>query len=140
MAQEKIKLNKTELKNQKDLLKQREEFLPVLELKKQQLQLVVDSISPDIEERQARIAKTHSRMQRWAGLLTEPTDVPLEKLYEIAEVKTELENVAGVDVPSLREVVFRDVQYDLFATPPLARRGQDRAQRAARPRGGSPGT
>ena len=118
MAEEKIKLNKTELKNQKDLLKQREEFLPVLELKKQQLQLVVDSISPQIETWQAKIAETLTRLRHWSQFLTEPTDLPLEKLCEVAEVRTERENVAGVDVPAMKEVLFAEVTYDLFATPP----------------------
>ncbi|MBA7470578.1 V-type ATP synthase subunit D [subsurface metagenome] len=125
MAEEKIKLNKTELKNQKDLLKQREEFLPVLELKKQQLQIVVDAITPQMEQKQAQITSVQDGMSGWARFLTEDIDLELEELYHVLEVRTDTENIAGVDVPAFDQVVFRDVEYDLFTFPPWVDRAQE---------------
>ena len=118
MAEEKVKLNKTELKTQKDLLRQREEFLPVLELKKQQLQQVVDAIGPQIEALRGSIGQTLEGMREWVDLLSEKVEVSLESLYRIREVRTASENIAGVDVPTFEEVLFEDSAHDLFSTPP----------------------
>ena len=118
MAEEKIKLNKTELKQQKDLLRQREEFLPVLELKKQQLQMVVDAMAPQIREKRQAIEEQRSAMREWERFITEPLDLRLDALSEVREVRTGTENIAGVDVPSFQEVVFAEASYDLFVLPP----------------------
>jgi V/A-type H+-transporting ATPase subunit D len=117
MAEEKIKLNKTELKRQKDLLKQRQEFLPVLELKKQQLQQVVDSIKPHIQEKLQNIEDRIDKMSNWYKFLSEEVGFPLNKLFEISKVDTTEENIAGVDVPNFETVEYKDYEYDLFLTP-----------------------
>jgi|ABPY01.1.fsa_nt_gi V/A-type H+/Na+-transporting ATPase subunit D len=117
MAEEKIKLNKTELKRQKDLLKQRQEFLPVLELKKQQLQQVVDSIKPHIQEKLQNIEDRIDKMSNWYQFLSEEVGFPLNKLFEISKVDTTEENIAGVDVPNFETVEYKDYEYDLFLTP-----------------------
>ncbi len=129
MAEEKIKLNKTELKKQKDLLKQRQEFLPVLELKKQQLQQVVDSIKPQIQEKIQSIEETIDNMSGWYQFLSEQVGFPLSKLYEISRVDTTDENIAGVDVPNFENVEFKDFEYDLFLTPAWIDYAQDRLRK-----------
>lgn len=118
MAEEKIKLNKTELKKQKDLLKQRQEFLPVLELKKQQLQIVVDAITPIIDEKKDNALKLINNMSDWYKFFTQDIGFPLNELYKFSNVETSEENVAGVDVPNFEKVNFIEKRYDLFVTPP----------------------
>ena len=46
-----VKLTKNELKTQKDQLKQFERYLPTLQLKKQQLQLVIRQIYAELDEK-----------------------------------------------------------------------------------------
>lgn len=117
MSGDKIKLNKSELKRQKDMLKQREEFLPVLELKKQQLQIVVDSLNPLIENKINEVRKAINDISRWYKFFSEDTGFNLEKLFDIEKVETDTENIAGVDTPNFEKVLFNKYDYDLFLTP-----------------------
>ncbi len=117
MAEEKIRLNKTELKLQKDLLKQREMFLPVLELKKQQLQKVVDSIRPLINDKVEEIKGIVESTSNWCRFLSEDVGFPVERLFDVERVITSEENIAGVDVPTFERVDFKDFEYDLFLAP-----------------------
>ncbi len=112
-----IKLNKTELKQQKNLLDQLRKYLPTLQLKQQQLQVEVDSLTPVIEEIKNRIVKLKTGVEGWAELLTEKEDFVIYELAVADRVVTELENIAGVDVPVFEKVEFQKVEYSLFMTP-----------------------
>ncbi len=112
-----IKLNKTELKQQKNLLDQLRKYLPTLQLKQQQLQVEVDSLTPVIEEVNNRILKLKTGVEGWAELLTEKEDFVVYELAVVDLVVTELENIAGVDVPIFEKVEFKKVDYSLFMTP-----------------------
>ena len=112
-----IKLNKTELKQQKNLLDQLRKYLPTLQLKQQQLQVEVDSLTPVIEEINNRILKLKTGVEGWAELLTEKEDFVIYELAAVDRVITELENIAGVDVPIFEKVEFQKVEYSLFMTP-----------------------
>jgi V/A-type H+/Na+-transporting ATPase subunit D len=131
MAEEKIRYNKTELKKQKDLLKQRQEFLPVLELKKQQLQMVVDSLKPVIIEKIELINRHIEDMSRWYQFFTEEIGFPLKKLFQINRVNTVKENIAGVDVPNFEDVSFHKFDYDLFLTPSWVDQAQIKLRKLA---------
>ncbi len=112
-----IKLNKTELKQQKNLLDQLRKYLPTLQLKQQQLQVEVDSLTPVIEEVNNRILNLKTGVEGWAELLTEKEDFVIYELAVVSEVVTDLENIAGVDVPIFEKVEFKKVDYSLFMTP-----------------------
>ncbi len=112
-----IKLNKTELKQQKNLLDQLRKYLPTLQLKQQQLQVEVDSLTPVIEEVKNRILNLKTGVEGWAELLTEKEDFVIYELAVVSEVVTDLENIAGVDVPIFEKVEFKKVDYSLFMTP-----------------------
>ena len=64
-----VKLTKTELKAQSDALKRYQRFLPMLQLKKQQLQGVIAGISAKVAEVREKEAALKSSMEGWAGLL-----------------------------------------------------------------------
>ncbi len=112
-----IKLNKTELKQQKNLLDQLRKYLPTLQLKQQQLQVEVDSLTPVIEEVTNRILNLKTGVEDWAELLTEKEDFVIYELAVVSQVATDLENIAGVDVPIFEKVEFKKVDYSLFMTP-----------------------
>lgn len=113
---EKPKFNKTALKQQRDALGKYEKFLPILLLKKMQLQLVLRQMEPVIEGKLRERETAVAAVLPWAGLLTDPAADVLDYLH-IQEVRTKKDNIAGVEVPEFENVVFKDLPYSLFATP-----------------------
>jgi len=114
---EKPKFNKTALKGQRDALAKYQKFLPILLLKKMQLQLVIRQLEPVLEAKRRELDETLASVRPWAKLLSEPT-VEIEDYLQIEQVRTKKDNIAGVEVPEFDEVVYKDVLYSLFATPP----------------------
>jgi V/A-type H+-transporting ATPase subunit D len=111
----KIKHTKNELKTQREALRRFERFLPMLQLKKQQLQAEILAIDGRISQKEAEITAVRSRMARWIRLASEP--VPLESWVRLGTVDTTEGNIAGVAIPILRNVTFERSPYDLFSTP-----------------------
>lgn len=111
----KLKLTKSELKKQKDDLRRFERFLPMLQLKKQQLQMQIFQIDAEMHlvsgERETELAG----LKPWIAVLG--GDSGLSDQLRIRELVVEHENVAGVELPVFEEVVFETVQYDLMETP-----------------------
>ena len=111
-----ISLNKTELKKQRDALKRFQRYLPMLQLKKQQLQAEVERVRRE----QARVLDAGQRLREallgWVALLAE--DVGLEKRIALERVEIEWVNIAGVSIPVFVQTQVRTAPYDLFVTPP----------------------
>lgn len=115
----KIKLTKTELKNQRDALKQYTRFLPTLQLKKQQLQLEMRLCLERIEENEKREAASREHLRSWLALFGDPkTADRVARALHVEKVRTARMNIAGVDVPVYEGVDFRVEPYDLFAEEP----------------------
>ncbi|OQX22966.1 MAG: hypothetical protein BWK80_28430 [Desulfobacteraceae bacterium IS3] len=113
---EKPKFNKTALKQQRDALGKYEKFLPILLLKKMQLQLVLRQMEPVIEGKHREKDAAVVAVMSWSGLLSDPSADVLDYI-QVQEVLTKKDNIAGVEVPEFSDVVFKDVPYSLFATP-----------------------
>ncbi len=113
---EKPKFNKTALKQQRDALGKYEKFLPILLLKKMQLQLVLRQMEPVVEGKHRERESAVAAVLSWSGLLSDPSADVLDYI-QIQEVLTKKDNIAGVEVPEFEKVVFKDVPYSLFATP-----------------------
>ena len=114
---EKLKYNKTALKAQRDGLAKYQKFLPILQLKKMQLQIVIRQMEPVIEEKKRLLKEVAESVQPWSKYLTDPV-VDIHDFLVIEQIRTQTDNIAGVEVPEFEEVLFRDVAYSLFATPP----------------------
>lgn len=112
----KIKFTKGELKRQRDALKQFEHYLPILQLKKQQLQLERQSIRQSLNMKIQEIDDMENEISDWAGLLKEPGDY-VSKWVQPKEVVTGNINIAGVDMPLFERTIFEDAEYDLFLVP-----------------------
>lgn len=112
----KLKLTKGELKRQKDSLRQFERYLPILQLKKQQLQLEIQRVHTKLDLKVQEIDELENEISEWAGLLNEPGDY-IAKWIKPKEIVTREQNIAGIDVPVLERVDFEDAEYDLFITP-----------------------
>lgn len=126
----KIKHTKNELKAQRDALRRFQRFLPMLQLKKQQLQAEIQSITAKIELALSQDAAQQAALDRWVALFSE--DVDLTAYVALQQVRTDTGNIAGVAIPLLSEVLFRKSTPDLFATPPWLDDAQDAMEKLIR--------
>ena len=113
----KVKLTKTELKAQKDALARYQKFLPMLQLKKSQLQMELGGM----RAREADLARREEELldgvKPWIGLLAD-AGVPLS--VELERVRTHAGNIAGVEIPVFDGIDARRAEVDLWATPAWA--------------------
>ncbi|HPN84895.1 MAG TPA: V-type ATP synthase subunit D [Victivallales bacterium] len=115
----KIKLTKSELKHQRDSLKQFQRFLPTLQLKKQQLQLEIRKCEAKTEKLREEEKNLEDAVLKWIEIFS-MSDLS-EKIPQIIQIKnivTSNVNIAGLDVPVLERLDFDEKEYDLFETPP----------------------
>jgi len=112
----KVKLTKTELKAQTDALKRFQRFLPMLQLKKQQLQGEIAGITAKAESTSAKERAVRADLDRWVGLFA--TDEPLlAGLVKVRGVNTGVANVAGVSIPTFESIETDVKEVDPWATP-----------------------
>ena len=111
----KVKHTKNELKAQREALRRYERFLPMLQLKKQQLQAEVQAATAQITEKQNAESERRGQLEHWIALFSE--DAGIENFISLRSVSTTEGNIAGVVIPILENVEFAKEQPDLFATP-----------------------
>lgn len=114
----KIKLTRPELKRQRDSLARYERYLPTLKLKQQQLQLSVREVAVKLRGVARGVDEAREKFAAYSKLLTGLTGINIPQLGKPTEIRTEKQNVAGVNIPVLAEVIFSPIDYSLFATPP----------------------
>lgn len=112
-----LRLTKSELREQQIRLAQLDKYLPTLQLKKAMLQSEVNEARLEIAENTKLYEREYALTSEAAKLLVEKTSISPTEAACVSEVKKSYENIAGVEVPHLEEVVFVDVHYDLFETP-----------------------
>jgi len=87
----------------------------MLQLKKQQLQTEIQTITAQIEKKKQQEAEQRSALEPWIALFSE--DVGIEKLISLRKVVTREGNIAGVVIPILEDVETARGEPDLFTTP-----------------------
>lgn len=112
----KIKLTKTELKAQTDALKRFQRFLPMLQLKKQQLQGEIAGIAAKAEAVSSRERAVRASLNGWVGLLATGEDL-LGDLVKVKDVRTSSANIAGVEIPVFGGIDTEVKPVDLWSTP-----------------------
>lgn len=110
----KVKLTKTELKAQKDALSRFQRFLPMLQLKKQQLQLELSILHTHEETVERERRGVRSALSSWAGLLS---DSEVEIPVALERIRISHANIAGVRIPVYEGIETHRFEIDLFATP-----------------------
>ncbi len=114
----KIRLSKTEQKQQQDALARYNRFLPTLKLKKQQLQLELREFRRRYDECRDRQQELKHRIDEFAVLFDDPRAAgELNGLLHLDSVTSGEENIAGVAIPVFVAANFTTAEYDLFATP-----------------------
>jgi V/A-type H+-transporting ATPase subunit D len=111
----KIKLTKNELKKQREDLKRYRRYLPMLQLKKKQLQLEIIKAHQIIQNVSSEIASLRSSVIKWVDVFAEK--VNLEEFCRLEKINTGTGNVAGIDLPVFLSVEFSQKPYDLLLTP-----------------------
>ena len=112
----KIKHTKTELKAQSDALKRFQRFLPMLQLKKQQLQAEIAAISARIDEVSVREQSARASLSGWVKLFSTP-DESVQHLVAVDRIVTDSSNIAGVTIPVFKSIDTTVADLDLFASP-----------------------
>lgn len=119
----KIKFSKTELKHQRDQLKQFTRYLPTLQLKKQQLQMEVMRMNEEINAHQQRILAFSQEIEAWVALFQTSEAELVEAQVVVEKVILDTRNIAGVDIPVFTDVQFAPCDYSLFSTSPWVDEG-----------------
>ena len=112
----KVKLTKTELKAQSDALKRFQRFLPMLQLKKQQLQSEIAGIIAKAEAVSARERAVREGLDKWVGLFATDEDL-LPGLVSVKSIKKGESNIAGVAIPTFESIETDVKEIDAWATP-----------------------
>ena len=113
----KIKLTKTELKAQTDALKRFQRFLPMLQLKKQQLQAEIAGIVQKAEEVSERENQARAELGSWVGLFAVGGEDMLSGLVRVKSINTGTANVAGVTIPVFESVDTEVKDIDAWSSP-----------------------
>ncbi len=116
-----VKLTKNELKTQKDQLKQFERYLPTLQLKKQQLQLVIRQIYAELDEKTKERKRMIGNLDDWVAVFAENTlfedSKKIENLVIPKSVESRTENIAGVQIPVFENLTFEPIEYEVEDYP-----------------------
>ena len=112
----KVKLTKTELKAQTDALKRFQRFLPMLQLKKQQLQGEIAGIAAKADETRAKERAARQDLDTWVGLIATDEEL-LAGLVKVKGVHTGMANIAGVTIPTFESIETEVKPVDPWATP-----------------------
>jgi V/A-type H+-transporting ATPase subunit D len=111
-----IKHTKNELKAQREALRRFERFLPMLQLKKQQLQMEIQVIDAAITRKKSDEEHLNQALRPWIRMFAD--DFPIESLLSIEAVQQAESNIAGVAIPVFTGILFKREPIDLFASPP----------------------
>lgn len=112
----KIKYTKTELKRQRDALKQFSRYLPTLQLKKQQLQVEVQRTADEVRVVKTERDAVQQSVEVWVEILNRPEFMDLQNGITVEQIQLSSKNIAGIDVPVLEDIVFNIAEYDLFTS------------------------
>lgn len=112
-----VKLTKNELRIQQTRLTQFKRYLPTLQLKKAMLQFEVSLVYIEIGKLKEEFALVRSEVENFSPFLLEKVDCDLVQYADVMHVKKRYENIAGVEIPIMERVVFREPEYFLFDTP-----------------------
>ena len=115
----KIKLTKSELKTQRDSLKQFTRFLPTLQLKKQQLQLEARKSLERVELNKKKEEDFKKNITSWMAMYGIQVETErITKYIHTDGIFTDKANIAGVDIPVYKGIKFKIDEYDLYKEDP----------------------
>src|SRR5690606_4885893 len=108
---------KNELRSQQVRLAQLQRYLPTLQLKKAMLQFEVSQAGAEVIDLQRVLQQQQALIARFAPFLSDSVRLNYRACTEIASVEKEYENIAGVEIPLFKQVLFKDASYFFYDTP-----------------------
>lgn len=118
-----VKLTKNELKKQKDALKRFQRYLPTLQLKKQQLQMVIRQVEQEYQNLIRERDQLRKDLMQWVGVFNDGID--LTPYAEVENITSSTGNIAGIDIPVFEDLQFVDRRWDVVGMPPWVDGGID---------------
>lgn len=112
----KLAFNKSALKHQRDQLRLFQQFLPSLDLKRQQLLTEQKRAQRQLAEIEGQVASLEESLH---GLM-EPLgayELDLSEFVTVDSVVLEEQNVVGAKLPIAKEVKFKTARYSMLAKP-----------------------
>lgn len=109
-----IKPTKTALRQEQDKLRQLQKYLPTLELKKSLLALEVHNIEGMLNHAHKVAEDAKKEALSVVNLLD---DSSYKEFFKIDHCEIVTENIAGVEVPFCKEVLFKEPNYSIMQTP-----------------------
>jgi V/A-type H+-transporting ATPase subunit D len=109
MAKRKIKLTRTELKQQRDALARFNRYLPTLKLKQQQVQSSIVQTRQLYHRKEQDVNATQGTISHYDGLFNDAAGVNFIKLAAPESVNTSTHSIAGVHVPQFERIAFPKV-------------------------------
>ena len=113
-----IKLTKTALRDQQSRLNQLERYLPTLQLKKSMLQIEVNNVRAELLSLEERFNEKRLNVTLFGKLFSMHFGINVSQAVKVDHVEKEYENIAGIEIPRLKGLVFAPFEYSLFDTPP----------------------
>ncbi len=111
----KIKYTKNELKKQKDQLKRFMRYLPTLVLKKQLLQMEIRQVEAQINKKRQERERMNAELMSWVHVFGEQLNIA--ELVKVKEADLDTTNIAGVDIPLFKGIIYEHIPYDLMIYP-----------------------
>ncbi|MCM8778197.1 MAG: V-type ATP synthase subunit D [Candidatus Omnitrophica bacterium] len=112
----KLRLTRDELKRQRDALNRYQRYLPILELKKKQLQIEILHAEENITKKKKEEEEKRKEILTWIGLLN-TTEIEIKPWILPQEIIYGTKDIAGIVIPYLKSLVFPPLDYDLFLIP-----------------------
>lgn len=111
-----VSINKTTLKKEKDQLRLFQQFLPSLDLKRQQFLLEQKRARQQVEKTQGEIKALADRAAEWLPFLADEA-VNAVGMVAVRDVDLSEENVLGLTLPVFNGVKIDVLDYSMLATP-----------------------
>lgn len=115
---EKIKLNKSELTKLKKEEKNYLQFLPVLKLKQEQLQIESIKIKKNIKEKKQNFIKENEKIEKFVSLFNDINlNINLKEKIKIFNTEIIEKSVAGIKLPYIKKITFKEEEICFFELP-----------------------
>lgn len=112
-----IKLTKHSLRTQESRMQQLQKYLPTLQLKKALLQVEINECISELENALAKYHEKYREIQKFIKLLSAPDMATFFAGLQIEKSVITYDNIAGLEIPALQEIVFSIPSFSLFSTP-----------------------
>jgi V/A-type H+-transporting ATPase subunit D len=112
---DKLKLTKESLSREKKALARFSRFLPTLKLRKTQLFNEIHRIRETVRTQDAELTALEADIAEWGAVFGE--DIDVAAFCTPRKVLLRTDNVAGIEIPVLESVEFRESAYDLMTYP-----------------------